>query len=61
MAQALELQVIAEGVETDAQLAWLRERGCGFAQGFLLGRPVPAQELVRDPRWRAGPQAASAS
>jgi EAL domain-containing protein (putative c-di-GMP-specific phosphodiesterase class I) len=46
MAQALELDVVAEGVETEAQLAWLRERGCGFAQGFLLGRPVPAAELA---------------
>jgi diguanylate cyclase (GGDEF)-like protein/PAS domain S-box-containing protein len=46
MAQALELDVVAEGVETEAQLAWLRERGCGFAQGYLLGRPVPAAELA---------------
>ena len=45
MAQALELDVIAEGVETEAQLAWLRERGCGFAQGYLLGRPAPAEQL----------------
>jgi diguanylate cyclase (GGDEF)-like protein/PAS domain S-box-containing protein len=52
MAQALELDVIAEGVETDTQLAWLRERGCGYAQGFLLGRPLPAAELEADPRWR---------
>ncbi|HZV72368.1 MAG TPA: EAL domain-containing protein [Conexibacter sp.] len=53
MAQALELEVIAEGVETDAQLAWLRERGCGYAQGFLLGRPQPSARLEADPRWRA--------
>jgi diguanylate cyclase (GGDEF)-like protein/PAS domain S-box-containing protein len=46
MAQALELDVVAEGVETEAQLAWLRERGCAFAQGYLVGRPVPADELV---------------
>ncbi len=46
MAAALELDVIAEGVETEAQLAWLREHGCGYAQGFLLGRPVAADELA---------------
>lgn len=45
MAGALELDVIAEGVETEQQLAWLREHGCGCAQGFLLGRPVPPDEL----------------
>lgn len=51
MAAALELDVIAEGVETEAQLAWLRERGCGLAQGFLLGRPMPAQELAALDGW----------
>jgi diguanylate cyclase (GGDEF)-like protein/PAS domain S-box-containing protein len=53
MAQALELAVVAEGVETDAQLAWLRARRCGFAQGFLLGRPVAAAELEALPGWAA--------
>ena len=51
MAAALELDVIAEGVETEAQLAWLRERGCGLAQGFLLGRPMPAAELAALDGW----------
>ncbi|MFL5817027.1 MAG: EAL domain-containing protein [Conexibacter sp.] len=51
MAAALELDVIAEGVETDEQLAWLRERGCGLAQGYLLGRPVPAGQLAELPGW----------
>jgi diguanylate cyclase (GGDEF)-like protein/PAS domain S-box-containing protein len=51
MAEALELDVIAEGVETEAQLAWLREHRCGFAQGYLLGRPVPAGELAALPGW----------
>ncbi|HSJ98528.1 MAG TPA: EAL domain-containing protein, partial [Myxococcota bacterium] len=53
MASALDLDVIAEGVETDAQLAWLRDHGCGCAQGYLLGRPMPADELTRLPGWRA--------
>jgi len=51
MAEALELAVIAEGVETDAQLTWLRARGCGFAQGYLLGRPAPREQLEQLPGW----------
>jgi EAL domain-containing protein (putative c-di-GMP-specific phosphodiesterase class I) len=37
------LRVIAEGIETAGQLAFLRERGCGWYQGFLLGRPMPTE------------------
>ena len=40
MAQALELQTVAEGVETPAQRKWLHAAGCFEMQGFLLGRPV---------------------
>nr|WP_255589801.1 EAL domain-containing protein [Marinicella sp. NBU2979] len=42
MAQELNLQVIAEGVETAAQKECLAELGCRYVQGFLLGRPVKA-------------------
>jgi diguanylate cyclase (GGDEF)-like protein len=42
---ALDLHVVAEGVETPAQLSWLEENGCVFAQGYLLSRPVPGAEL----------------
>ncbi len=52
MAEALELEVTAEGVETEAQLAWLRARGCGCAQGFLIGRPAPAAALDALAGWR---------
>lgn len=45
MAHRLGLKVIAEGVETEAQLDHLREQQCDFVQGFLLGRPLPAAEL----------------
>ncbi|HEX9824090.1 MAG TPA: EAL domain-containing protein [Actinomycetota bacterium] len=45
LARSLGLAPIAEGVETEAQFAALRSMGCSFAQGFLLGRPVPPSEL----------------
>ena len=37
----LELEVVAEGIETDEQLAWAIEAGCTHAQGYLFGRPAP--------------------
>ncbi|MCW2991551.1 MAG: hypothetical protein JWM73_2145, partial [Solirubrobacterales bacterium] len=43
--EALEVRVIVEGVESAAQCDWLRERGCEAAQGWFLGRPVPAEQL----------------
>jgi diguanylate cyclase (GGDEF)-like protein len=42
LAHNLGATTVAEGVETDAQLAFLEERGCPIAQGFLFGRPVEA-------------------
>jgi len=42
----MKLQVIAEGVETDAQLLFLRQFGCTLIQGFLLGRPKTVPELM---------------
>jgi diguanylate cyclase (GGDEF)-like protein/PAS domain S-box-containing protein len=45
MAHSLGLDVVAEGVETDGQLAVVRSTGCSYAQGFLLGRPVPLDEF----------------
>jgi EAL domain-containing protein (putative c-di-GMP-specific phosphodiesterase class I) len=40
MARGLELRVVAEGVETEPQLRFLRERGCPLAQGFLFSEPL---------------------
>jgi EAL domain-containing protein (putative c-di-GMP-specific phosphodiesterase class I) len=45
MCHSLRLNVTAEGVETTRQLAMLRTHGCTFAQGYLLGRPCPADQL----------------
>ena len=46
MAHSLGLVVVAEGVETDAQLQMLRQMGCDEAQGYLLGRPMSAADLA---------------
>lgn len=44
--RALGMSVIAEGVETSAQLAVLSGFGCDYAQGFLLARPMPLEQLM---------------
>ena len=46
MAHALGLQVVAEGVETEAQHALLRKLGVDLLQGYLLGRPMSADDLA---------------
>jgi EAL domain-containing protein (putative c-di-GMP-specific phosphodiesterase class I) len=45
MARALKLHVVAEGVETEEQLAFLRKHHCETMQGFLFSRPLPAEEF----------------
>ena len=40
LAHSLEAEVVAEGVETQEQLEWLRENGCDLVQGYLVGQPV---------------------
>jgi EAL domain-containing protein (putative c-di-GMP-specific phosphodiesterase class I) len=45
MAHALNITVVAEGVETEAQAAFLAAAGCDILQGYLLGRPMSAAEL----------------
>ncbi|HYM55468.1 MAG TPA: EAL domain-containing protein [Solirubrobacteraceae bacterium] len=46
VAQSLSLAVIAEGIEEHGQLSALEELGCQMAQGFLLGHPVPADDIA---------------
>ena len=45
LAHALGLLAVAEGIESDGQLASVRELGCDLAQGFLFAKPSPADEL----------------
>lgn len=44
----LGLEVVAEGVESDQQLAWLRDRGCDLVQGYLVGVPEPGPLTTRE-------------
>lgn len=59
MAHRLELDVIAEGVETTAQQEFLASHQCDQFQGFLYGRPMPAAELLK--RLRFDSKASSAN
>jgi len=46
MSHSLHLQVVAEGVETEGQLALLAARGCDIVQGYYFSKPLPAAELA---------------
>ena len=48
LAHSLGLRIVAEGIETLDALALVDELGCEAAQGYLMGRPVPAEDLVLD-------------
>lgn len=62
LGRGLGLGVVAEGVETEMQAAFLAAHGCNEAQGFLYGRPAPASQMLatapgRPRRFRADPAA----
>ena len=57
MGHSMGLSVLAEGVETEGSLAFLREWGCDSYQGYLCSRPVPADEFVALLRAQAEPAA----
>ena len=46
LGHSMGLSVIAEGVETDGQHRWLAAHGCDQVQGYLLGRPMPLEEIL---------------
>nr|WP_315251434.1 EAL domain-containing protein [uncultured Duganella sp.] len=56
LAHRLRLRVIAEGVETEQQRAFLRDNGCDEMQGYLFSRPLPPQQLARLLRAGSGPR-----
>ena len=60
LAHSLDLRVVAEGVETEAQRAQLRELGCDLFQGFLCSRPLPAASFIARVREINGHRAAPA-
>ncbi|MBD8594120.1 EAL domain-containing protein [Pseudomonas sp. CFBP 8758] len=58
MAHNLKLKVVAEGIETAAQLAFLRRQRCDVGQGYLFDQPIPGAELIeRLKRYPRGPKA----
>jgi diguanylate cyclase (GGDEF)-like protein len=48
LGQALNLRIVAEGIETDRQQSFLTRLGCNSLQGFLLGHPLPAERFMAD-------------
>jgi len=46
LSRGLGMETLAEGIETEGELAFLRERGCRLGQGFLFARPVPPEEII---------------
>ena len=50
LARSMNLNVVAEGIETEAQLIFLRDQGCFHGQGYYFSRPVPPEDI--EPRLR---------
>ena len=60
MAHSLGLSVVAEGVETEQQLRFLREAGCDLVQGFYIARPMPAEQFAAHMRTQKMAECAAA-
>jgi EAL domain-containing protein (putative c-di-GMP-specific phosphodiesterase class I) len=46
LAHSIDLEVVAEGVENEAQFSFLKKSGCNLIQGYLLGKPMSAEAIV---------------
>lgn len=51
LGQALKMQIIAEGVETEEEVRLVRDLGCEYAQGYYFAKPMPLEELRNCPRF----------
>ena len=49
LANSLNIEIIAEGVETQRQRERLHDLGCTYAQGYLFGRPAPPSQALAPP------------
>lgn len=47
LAQRMSLNSVAEGVETQLQVDWLRSHGCDYLQGYAIAKPLPLAEFER--------------
>ena len=54
LTRSLDLTLVAEGIESEAQLSFLRARGCAIGQGFLLARPMPGSRVPHFLRTHGG-------
>ncbi len=56
LAQTLGMSTTAEGVETRSDMDWLKAHGCDLAQGYLISKPIPAEEFTAFLKtWAGGP------
>jgi EAL domain-containing protein (putative c-di-GMP-specific phosphodiesterase class I) len=46
LARGLGMTTLAEGIETEGELAFLQDQGCELGQGFLFSKPVPPEEII---------------